>query len=44
MANITIPNAEENIGKCPHCGAEVKINPAWYRKLLELVRLVNANL
>jgi hypothetical protein len=44
MATITFPNPDVPIAKCPHCGAEVKMNPVWYQKLLELLRLVNSGL
>lgn len=44
MANITFPNPDVPIAKCPHCGLETKINPVWFQKLLELLKLVNSSL
>jgi uncharacterized protein (UPF0212 family) len=48
MANLTLPNPEVPVGKmkCPHCGQEheVKIDPIWFRKLQELLKLINDSL
>lgn len=44
MANLTLPNPEEYIGECPHCGTKININPVWFRALQRLLALVNANL
>jgi hypothetical protein len=44
MANLTIPSPEVDIGKCPNCGENVKINPVWYQRLKALIDFINANL
>lgn len=42
MAKITIPNPEVAIGKCSHCGQDIKITPVWYQKLLEIIKALNS--
>jgi len=44
MANLSFPKDQASLGKCPHCGAEIKIDPIWYTALQRLFALVNASL
>jgi hypothetical protein len=44
MANLTLPNPEAPVATCPHCGAQVLIDKVWYKKFVELFRIINANL
>lgn len=40
---LTLPNADVPLGKCPHCGAEIKIEPIWYQRLVALLSFINKN-
>jgi hypothetical protein len=48
MANITLPqpNIPLGTGKCPNCQSEVevKLSAVWYKKILEIVKLINSSL
>ncbi len=43
MAELTLPSATSAVGKCTHCGAEIRLDPVWYRALSDLFRAASEN-
>jgi hypothetical protein len=40
--NVTLPDQNAVLGRCSRCGAEIRMEPAWYERLANLVRQLNA--
>ena len=40
--NLTLPDVNAALAKCPHCGAEVKLTDHWYAALQRLLAALNA--
>lgn len=39
---LTLPEPASALGRCPHCGAEIKIDQHWYARLQQIVEALNS--
>ena len=38
---VTLPDPNVTFAKCSRCGADLKIDPHWYSKLVQIVQTLN---
>lgn len=42
MSNdVVVPGPDIKLGECPHCGAQIRVDTAWYKFFLRIRDILN---